>query len=564
VRYVALATDYDGTLAEDGRVSDQTVAAVEELRASGRRTIMVTGRLLEDLRAEFDHLELFDRVVAENGAVLFDPRAQQERVLGEPPGEEFVEALRDRGVDPLSVGRVIVATWEPHQDAVLDVIREHGLEMDIIFNKGAVMVLPPAINKASGLEACLADLRLSAHNVVGVGDAENDHAFLSVCEVAVAVANALPAVKERADVVTRGERGDGVRELIAMMLEDDLESVERGLDRHLVQIGFDREGSAIGVRPLRTNILVAGPSGTGKSNVTASFLEMLSSSAYQFCLIDPEGDYEGVEQGIVVGDPSHPPDEAHVLELLDDPSTSAVVNLLGIPLDDRPGFFELLLSRVQQLRSTTGRPHWVVLDEAHHMLPEAWHRTGFSLPHELRSLLMVTVHPDRVAPAALEAVDLVVATGDTPADVIEAFARASGIAGPKTIPQVDQDELLLWRREGDRAIPFAPIEPSGERRRHLRKYADGDVQEKAFVFRGPEDRLQLRAQNLSVFSQMADGIDDETWLHHLRGGDYERWFRDAIKDEDLAGAASEVRHEAAGPSKSRILEEIRQRYTLPA
>ena len=102
---------------------------------------------------------------------------------------------------------------------MLETIRDLGLELQVIFNKGAVMVLPAGVNKASGLVAALDELGLSPHNVVGVGDAENDHAFLAACECAVAVANALPTIKERADHVTAGEDGDGVRELIDALIE---------------------------------------------------------------------------------------------------------------------------------------------------------------------------------------------------------------------------------------------------------------------------------------------------------------------------------------------------------
>ncbi|MEU3164376.1 RNA-guided endonuclease TnpB family protein [Streptosporangium sp. NPDC006930] len=125
-------------------------------------------------------------------------------------------------MEPLRVGSAIVATTEPHAETVLDTIRELGLEMQVIFNKGAVMVLPSGINKATGLTAALAELEMSAHSTIGVGDAENDHAFLPACECAVAVANALPAVKERCDLVTEGEHGAGVVELIDRILENDL------------------------------------------------------------------------------------------------------------------------------------------------------------------------------------------------------------------------------------------------------------------------------------------------------------------------------------------------------
>ena len=207
MRYLALCCDYDGTLAHDGRVDEPTLAGLEQLLASGRRLVLVTGRELPDLQATFPRLDLFERVVAENGALLYRPATREEKPLAERPPDAFVELLRSRGVAPMSVGRVIVATWQPHEHAVLEAIRELGLELQVIFNKGAVMVLPAGVNKATGLAAALEEMGLSPHNVVGVGDAENDHAFLSLCECSAAVANALPTVKETADLTTRPTTG---------------------------------------------------------------------------------------------------------------------------------------------------------------------------------------------------------------------------------------------------------------------------------------------------------------------------------------------------------------------
>ncbi|WP_242040654.1 HAD-IIB family hydrolase [Coleofasciculus sp. FACHB-1120] len=97
-----------------------------------------------------------------------------------------------------------------------------GLDLQVILNKDAVMVMPSGINKASGLSVALSELGLSPHNTVGVGDAENDRALLNLCECGVAVANALPMLKEVADFVTKGDRGAGVIELIDQMLASDL------------------------------------------------------------------------------------------------------------------------------------------------------------------------------------------------------------------------------------------------------------------------------------------------------------------------------------------------------
>ncbi len=221
MRYKVLATDYDGTLAAHGKVTESTLEALRKVRLSGRKLLMVTGRHLPDLKSVFLRLDLFDLVVAENGALLYWPATGEEQLLCDPPDPRFIDLLEQKGV-PSSVGRGIVATWEPHQTAVLECIRDLGLELHVIFNKGSVMVLPSGVNKASGMLAALKHLGLSPQDVVGVGDAENDHAFLTECECAVAVANALNTLKDRADVVTRGKQGEGVEELIEQLLENDL------------------------------------------------------------------------------------------------------------------------------------------------------------------------------------------------------------------------------------------------------------------------------------------------------------------------------------------------------
>jgi hydroxymethylpyrimidine pyrophosphatase-like HAD family hydrolase len=206
MRYLALASDYDGTLAHDGVVDEATLRAVERLIHSGRRLILVTGRELHDLQSIFPRLDLCERVVAENGAVLYDPATREMRTLAARPPQNFLDHLRQSGVPGISAGDVIISTWRPYETQVMEAIRDSGLELQIVFNKEAVMVLPPAINKMTGLSAALQELKLSPHNLAAIGDGENDHAFLDGCECAVAVANAIPALKEKADFVTQGAR----------------------------------------------------------------------------------------------------------------------------------------------------------------------------------------------------------------------------------------------------------------------------------------------------------------------------------------------------------------------
>jgi len=225
MQYLALASDYDGTLAHDGHVSRITVAAVQRLKDSGRKFILVTGRELPELMSVFPDIGICDAVVAENGALLYWPGEQKEETLAEPPPAAFITEMTTRGVQPFSVGRVIFATWRPHEKTVLEAIQQLGLESHIIFNKRAVMVLPSGVNKATGLAKALKRLKIGPGHVVGVGDAENDHTFVDSCGVAVAVENALPALKQNCDLVTAADHGHGVIELIDRLLGDDLQSL---------------------------------------------------------------------------------------------------------------------------------------------------------------------------------------------------------------------------------------------------------------------------------------------------------------------------------------------------
>jgi phosphoglycolate phosphatase (TIGR01487 family) len=213
----ALATDYDGTLAHDGVVSECTVAALQKAKSAGLRLILVTGRQVPELSKIFPQFAWFDLAVMENGAVLYDPKSGVSELLAGAPPSEFVKRLHERGL-PLQLGQAIVATWEPHETVVLEAIKEFGLELQVIFNKGNVMILPSGVNKATGLRKAVEKLGLDVSEVAGVGDAENDHAFLEVCGLSVAVANALPVIKERVDMVTSGDHGKGVEELIEWLL----------------------------------------------------------------------------------------------------------------------------------------------------------------------------------------------------------------------------------------------------------------------------------------------------------------------------------------------------------
>lgn len=569
MRYHVLACDYDGTLARGGHVADETLARLDRLLATGRKLILVTGRELDELLSIFPAAKLFARVVAENGALLYDPATRQETLLAPPLPDGFAQALRQRSVERFSVGRVIVSAQRADEHAILAAIRDLGLELQTVSNRGAIMVLPAGVNKATGLGAALEAIGLSPHEVVAVGDAENDHSFLSLCEFSVAVADALPALQEHADWVTPGANGAGVGELIEELIAHDLEPREAGSTRHQLRLGARQDGAHVWLSPRGPNILFAGPSGSGKSTAATSYLERLADAQYQFCIVDPEGDYEGIPGAVTLGRGGRGPMAEEVLEVLAKPRHNVVVNLLGLPVRERPPFFLELLPRLLDMRARTGRPHWLIVDEAHHLLPGSWEPNQAAAVGALQRTAFITVHPDQLVPAALRTVGIVLAVGKNPQQTFRLFAKPLGLS-PPALDAVDEgsEAAVFWPlSRGGR--PFSvQITPSRiDHQRHSRKYAIGELPpDRSFYFRGADGRLNLRAQNLLIFLQLAEGVDAETWLHHLRQGDYSRWFRRHIKDDLLAADAERVEQQtdvSADESRARIRELI-DRYYMPS
>jgi hydroxymethylpyrimidine pyrophosphatase-like HAD family hydrolase/energy-coupling factor transporter ATP-binding protein EcfA2 len=566
MRYLALASDYDGTLAHDGAVAEETLRGVEQLIHSGRNFILVTGRELPDLLRVFPRIDLCKRVVAENGAVIYDPATGEKRALAERPPQSFLDALRDRGVPDVSVGEVIVATWRPHETPVMEAIRDAGLELQIVFNKDAVMVLPSGVNKMTGLIAALAELNLSGHNVAGVGDAENDHVFLDSCECSVAVANAIPSLKERADLVTVNSHGEGVVELIGRMIATDLSELDATLRGELILLGQDDE-RPVTLRRHGGSVLVCGQSGSGKSTLVTGLFERITDLKYQVCLVDPEGDYENLPAVRTFGDEKQSPSIKQLKEGLEDPTAQVVVNLVGVSAVDRPGCFASLIADIQEIRIRTGRPHWLMIDEAHHVLPSAWAPSSPELTGHLSNLVLITVHPGHVSPVALSKINTILVVGPDPLAFVREFAEVLQIA-PPAAPEVElqRGETLVWFRDENLPVCKLKMEPPRvEHSRHRRKYAEGELEtERSFYFRGPEGKMNLRAQNLQIFLQLAEGVDAETWCFHLNRGDISAWIRESLKDTELAMQIELIEKDGRLPdreSRRKVSEAIHQKYT---
>jgi hypothetical protein len=188
------------------------------------------------------------------------------------------------------------------------------------------------------------------------------------------------------------------------------------------------------------------------------------------------------------------------MELLGNPWQNVVVNMLGIDLADRPSFLAELMPALSRLRVETARPHWLVIDEAHHLLPSGWDGARLVVPREFAPTVLIAVEPEHVAPEALHGVEYVVALGEEAGRIVASFCQSVGEAPPVPFEHpLDRGQALLWSRRSRKLRLVSTMQPRQERQRQIRKYAEGELgEDNSFYFRGPEGALNLRAQNLAV------------------------------------------------------------------
>jgi GTPase SAR1 family protein len=398
---------------------------------------------------------------------------------------------------------------------------------------------------------------------VGVGDAENDGALLQASECAVAVNNALPGLKKLADLVTENGHGKGVIELMERVIATDLEELDEKMRRHYLELGVLEDGAPFLISPYRSGILLAGASGSGKTTFTISITESLVQRGYQFCLIDPEGDYLQLPEAVVIGDEHVTPPMDQIRELLKDPAQNLVICALAVPLDERPQFFSRFLTMFHELRKEYGHPHWLLLDEAHHLMPAPAAIVSNGLPGDLNNFIIISTSPHALHPSTLASVGMVITLGKDAGYPIEMYCNALKIPMPDGVPILGENEIAVWESERKRPPYKAKIKlPSQLLQRHKKKYAMGDMSYNSFIFTGPENRQHLVANNLMMFVHLAEGIDAETWMFHLGRKDFSRWFEHTVHDAELA----EVGREAEGmnevtASKKHIIHYINQKYT---
>lgn len=558
----AIAVDYDGTLTRNTRPDPTVLAALRTVRSEGRKVVLLTGRILAELRADFPEVDgEFDAIVGENGAVLWTPR-DGERLIAEPVSVALEQAIAGRGI-PVRRGRVILAADAVHDSAIQAEIARLHTEDRLVYNRGALMVLPSGVSKGNGLYEALGDLGISRHSVVGIGDAENDHSLLESCELGVAVANAVPSLQACADIVLAEADGEGVAAFLrGPVLRGDIRVSPR---RWGVELGRYPDGVPAIVPASQANVLIVGGSTSGKSTLAGLLVEELLAKGYSVCVLDPEGDHVtlGKLRGVlVVGGAEGLPPPTRISTLLSHRFGSVVIDLSRLERDERRRYAGALLTELRRLRRQSGIPHWIVLDEAPqllgtHSLPED--RPG--VPPE--RFCLVTHRPEDLAPGVLSQVDiLLVVPGG------EEFARATGLMSQ--IPALSKPLVLGEAYYLDRgSVGRFRIGPRRCRHvRHWHKYLAVELPpQRQFYLRTREGPTGGAIGNVIQLHEELERAPAAVLAHHLAEGDFSRWVAGELKDQPLAARFRSV--EVAwrsgdridvGPYRLRLLAAIEDRY----
>jgi hydroxymethylpyrimidine pyrophosphatase-like HAD family hydrolase len=541
MKFRVLALDYDGTIAQDGKLDPDVKRAIVEARARGVVVVLVTGRILSELEKVVGDLSFLDAIVAENGAVLSFLRGHS-RLLGERPPAIFLEELRRRGIDFLA-GECVVESDADLAPQVLAVIRQLELPLSLLFNRDRLMVLPQGVSKGVGLRAALATLRLSVHNAIGIGDAENDHDLLASCEIGVAVGWGSQALKQRADEILEGKGPCAVAGYI-QRIKEELRLPPERMGRYRLWLGREKDGTLVTVGIRGRNVLIAGETQSGKSWVTGLTSEQLILLGYSVCVIDAEGDYRTLESlpGVVLftgGD--SPPDLPDVARALQHPDMSAVIDLSHIGHREKVQYLYALLPMLAALRRTTGLPHRIIIDEAHYFLHEPNVKDLLDL--NLGAYTLVTCRLSDLHPDVRQAVEAIVVKRITDPAEVRALVAMAGHPGIEqrwqaVLGQLKIDEAVLLPRseEADGGLrPFNLLSRLTSHVRHKAKYVDTQLTwEQAFVFTQNGRPIGPAVRTLRDFIAPLKALPLAVVLAHAQRGDFSNWFASVLHDHMLA------------------------------
>jgi hydroxymethylpyrimidine pyrophosphatase-like HAD family hydrolase len=575
MKLAAIALDFDGTIATNDVLDPDVRAAITEIRARGIVVLIATGRILQDLHRVVGDLQFVDAIVAENGAVMEFPESGYSTSFGQPPPPRFLDALREAGVH-FAVGRVVVEADAGDAARILAIIRRLELPLVLLFNRGRLMVLPEAISKATGVRHALTISRLSPHNTIAIGDAENDHQLLLVCEVGVAVAWGSEALKAAADYVLPGDGPAAVAGYLRAIASRRRIPAPQKTRRQLL-VGSTDQGRTLALAVRGRNVLIAGDPKSGKSWVAGLLAEQLILYGYCVCIIDPEGDYTSLEAlpGVVVFGGADPlPRPRDLLRALRHPDVSVVVDLSHAPHGEKVEYLRSVLPGLATLRRHSGLPHRILVDEAHYFLHDPDVLKLLDL--ELNGYTLVTYRASKLHPDLLAASQTILVTRESdPSEARALLALCRSCDGQVTGEEWAQllDSLALGEvvvlpvtEEAEGAVRRLRLAPRLTRHvRHLAKYIDIPVPRgRAFVFWHNGSVTGMRAHSLREFVAVVQHTPGAALDGHLRRHDFSRWVAEVFGDYPLAKSLRRLEDEYKADRLSdvawTICQAVRARY----
>jgi hydroxymethylpyrimidine pyrophosphatase-like HAD family hydrolase len=574
VKLSALALDFDGTIACDDVVDTPVREAIAAARTSGITVLLVTGRVLDDLRRVAGDLHFVDGVIAENGAVVYFPDSDHTSLLGPLIAESFIAELRRRNIR-FHRGQCLVDADANEAARILEVIRALELPLVLLFNRSRVMVLSQGISKATGLRAALEMLRLSARNTLAIGDAENDHEMLRVAEVGAAVEWGSASLKSAADCVVAGSQPASIAAYLLPLAKTGRLPVPARPRRRLL-LGYTEDGGELSLAVRGRNVLIAGDAKSGKSWIAGLLCEQLILLGYCVCVLDPEGDYRSLEAlpGVtMLGGEDPPPTPRELGRALRYPDRSIVIDLSHLPHDAKTEYIRATLPALNVMRRHTGLPHRILLDEAHYFLHDA--STAHLLDLELNGYTVVTYNASRLPTEMLAASDVIIVTCES--DPVEIEALRTRCSACQPTDEFRWSLLSHLRPAQALALPVTE-EAGGDLRlftigkrltphvRHREKYVDVPVTEsRAFVFT-ENGHPARRARTLRQFVESVERTSHASVAGYLQRGDFSRWIGNVFGDRALADDLKlcEDRYQIEGTVDvvSDIANAIRSRYDL--
>ena len=535
----AMAIDFDGTLtAESDIVSASALAAIAQARQQGLKALLVTGRILAELRQVFPSVDQwFDSVVAENGAVF--STAGNETLLSAPVEFELDRALVEAAV-PFRRGRVLLASQVSFEPDIQAQIRRLGLECQLVRNRSELMILPSGMSKGFGVCRALEMLGISHHNTIGVGDAENDHSLLSACEIGVAVANAVDGLKRHADVVLEASNGQGVANFIRQSVLTR-EVPLRPLHWQ-IELGQLDSGEKLSIAASQINLLITGRSKSGKSYVAGALAEHLIEQGYSVCIIDPEGDYaslgelHGVQR---LGEPGRCPDIAQIRRLITHHFSSVIVDMSLLDSRQHATCTKELLEQLSEDREATGLPHWIIIDEAHHTL-DLPSRMVAELAGGQKGYCFITYQPKSFIKQFDRSIDVILALPEgkrtAGPDPLEETSRLCGLDVPGALGDAGQGQAVVIYpgATGECQLVSLSVRRTAHVR-HWHKYLSARLPLKhRFTFRLPGETGGTVAANVQEFRDILGATSKEIVSGHALRRDFSRWITDVLQDAELA------------------------------